>query len=251
MTGKLIRVAKSAYQYPLLVRHLCIHRSRMRPIRRSSTATRRASPTARCASASAASRGARTIGVGPGYTVAVMDWDSHRYLEAFFAIPMMGAVLQTVNVRLSPEEITYTINHAGASALLPHELSPVARRHEVDPESEDPHPDDRQARAAAGSLRSLANTSSHARRERSQLRLSGFRREHARHDLLHDGHDGSAQGRLFLATVNWCFTRSPSWRRWRAPNRDSAFIAAMCTCRSRRCSTSTLGHALHRHACWA
>lgn len=40
------------------------------------------------------------VGVEHGTTVAVMDWDSHRYLEAFFAVPMMGAVLQTVNVRL-------------------------------------------------------------------------------------------------------------------------------------------------------
>src|SRR5690606_21551197 len=51
-------------------------------------------------------------GVKPGDTVAVMDWDTHRYLEAFFAVPMMGAVLHTVNVRLSPEQILYTINHA-------------------------------------------------------------------------------------------------------------------------------------------
>ena len=54
----------------------------------------------------------------PGDTVGVLDWDSNRFLEAFFAIPMMGAVLQTVNVRLSPEQIAYTINHAGASTLL-------------------------------------------------------------------------------------------------------------------------------------
>jgi acyl-CoA synthetase (AMP-forming)/AMP-acid ligase II len=58
------------------------------------------------------------LGVRPGDTVAVMDWDSHRYLECFFAIPMMGAVLQTVNVRLSPEQILYTLNHAGADVLL-------------------------------------------------------------------------------------------------------------------------------------
>ena len=58
------------------------------------------------------------LGVGPGSTVAVMDWDSHRYLEAFFAVPMMGAVLQTVNVRLSPEQILYTLNHARADVLL-------------------------------------------------------------------------------------------------------------------------------------
>src|SRR4051794_30783842 len=48
------------------------------------------------------------LGAGRGKTVAVMDWDSHRYLECFFAVPMMGAVLHTVNVRLSPEQILYT-----------------------------------------------------------------------------------------------------------------------------------------------
>jgi fatty-acyl-CoA synthase len=58
------------------------------------------------------------IGVRPGDTVGVLDWDSNRFLEAYFAIPMMGAVLQTVNVRLSSEQIAYTINRAGASTLL-------------------------------------------------------------------------------------------------------------------------------------
>ena len=58
------------------------------------------------------------LGIGPGNTVAVMDWDSHRYLESFFAVPMMGAILQTVNVRLSPEQILYTLNHAQADIVL-------------------------------------------------------------------------------------------------------------------------------------
>lgn len=57
----------------------------------------------------------------PGQTVAVMDWDSHRYLECFFAIPMLGAVLQTVNVRLPADQIVYTLNHARADVLLVHE----------------------------------------------------------------------------------------------------------------------------------
>ncbi|HSG22930.1 MAG TPA: long-chain-fatty-acid--CoA ligase, partial [Azonexus sp.] len=57
-------------------------------------------------------------GVMPGCTVAVMDWDSHRYLECFFAVPMMGAVLQTVNIRLSPEQVLYTLNHAKADVVL-------------------------------------------------------------------------------------------------------------------------------------
>ncbi len=58
------------------------------------------------------------LGIRPGDTVAMMDWDTHRYLEAFFAIPMMGAVLHTINVRLSPEQMLYTINHAEDKALL-------------------------------------------------------------------------------------------------------------------------------------
>ncbi|MGF6240394.1 fatty-acyl-CoA synthase [Paraburkholderia sp. GAS38] len=64
--------------------------------------------------------GLHQLGVRYGTTVAVMDWDSHRYLESYFAVPMMGAVLQTVNVRLSHAEIAYTINHAGAEVLFVH-----------------------------------------------------------------------------------------------------------------------------------
>ncbi len=60
----------------------------------------------------------RALGVEAGQTVAVMDWDSHRYLECFFGVPMLGAVLQTVNIRLAPEQIAYTLNHAQADVLL-------------------------------------------------------------------------------------------------------------------------------------
>src|SRR6202044_4017720 len=62
--------------------------------------------------------GLARLGVSAGDTVGVLDWDSNRFLEAYFAVPMMGAVLQTVNVRLSPEQVAYTIDHAGASTLL-------------------------------------------------------------------------------------------------------------------------------------
>ncbi|MGZ4199290.1 MAG: fatty acid--CoA ligase [Thermoleophilia bacterium] len=58
------------------------------------------------------------LGVKPGDTVGVLDWDSHRYLECFYAVPMIGAVLHTVNVRLSPEQLVYTIDHAEDDVLL-------------------------------------------------------------------------------------------------------------------------------------
>ena len=60
------------------------------------------------------------LGVRHGATVAVMDWDSHRYLESYFAIPMMGATLFTVNVRLSPQQIAYTLNDSEAEVVLVH-----------------------------------------------------------------------------------------------------------------------------------
>lgn len=59
-------------------------------------------------------------GIGAGYVVAMMDWDTHRYFEAFFAVPMMGAVLHMANVRLAPAQIAYTIDHAEDDVILVH-----------------------------------------------------------------------------------------------------------------------------------
>ncbi|MCP3712957.1 fatty acid--CoA ligase [Paraburkholderia sp. CNPSo 3274] len=61
-----------------------------------------------------------SLGVCHGTTVAVMDWDSHRYLESYCGIPMMGATLFTVNVRLSQQQILYTLNDARAEVVLVH-----------------------------------------------------------------------------------------------------------------------------------
>ncbi len=60
------------------------------------------------------------MGIKKGDTVAVMDYDTNRYLECYFAIPMIGAIMHTVNVRLSPEQILYTIEHAEDDIMLVH-----------------------------------------------------------------------------------------------------------------------------------
>ncbi|NTV11413.1 MAG: AMP-binding protein, partial [Zoogloea sp.] len=119
MSTQLIETAPSAYAYPLLIKqllHTPLARSPEQQIiyRDSFRTTYRGFRERIGRLAGALAR----LGVTPGRTVAVMDWDSHRYLESFFAIPMMGAVLQTVNVRLSPEQILYTLNHARADVLL-------------------------------------------------------------------------------------------------------------------------------------
>ncbi|GEL76408.1 long-chain fatty acid--CoA ligase [Tenuibacillus multivorans] len=58
------------------------------------------------------------LGVGRGDKVATLAWNDHRHLEAYFGIPSMGAVLHTINIRLSPQHIAYIINHAKDKVLL-------------------------------------------------------------------------------------------------------------------------------------
>jgi fatty-acyl-CoA synthase len=119
MSERKIAVTPSAYSYPLLIKQL-LHAPLAqtageeivyRDVRRLTYLELR-DRIGRLASV------LEKIGVRPGDSVGVLDWDSNRFLEAFFAIPMMGVVLQTVNVRLSPEQVAYTIDHAGSSTLL-------------------------------------------------------------------------------------------------------------------------------------
>ena len=134
MPVKIIQPTPSAYPYPLLIKQLLHTPLATVPDqeicylgkRRFTYRTLR-ERIGRLASALAG------LGVEAGQTVAVMDWDSHRYLECFFAVPMMGAVLQTVNVRLSNEQIGYTLNHAKADILLVNreffpQLAPIVSR---------------------------------------------------------------------------------------------------------------------------
>jgi len=68
--------------------------------------------TARLATALAA------LGVTKGDRVGTFAWNSSRHLEVYFAAPLMGAVLHTVNIRLSARDISYIINHAGDRVLI-------------------------------------------------------------------------------------------------------------------------------------
>lgn len=58
------------------------------------------------------------LGIQPGDRVASFAWNQHRHLEAYFAVPGIGAVLHMVNIRLSADHIVYIINHAENKALL-------------------------------------------------------------------------------------------------------------------------------------
>lgn len=119
MKTRKIEFTPSAYYYPLLIKNLLktpliyspdqeiVYRDKERYTY--STFNKRVAQLANAL---------KSLGVEPGDTVAVMDWDSHRYLECFFAVPMMGAVLHTINIRLTPEQMLYTINHAEDDVIL-------------------------------------------------------------------------------------------------------------------------------------
>ena len=119
MPARIIDRTPEAYGYPLLIKHL-LHAPRAYALDQEIVYRDRARYTYRdlFARIGRLANGLTSLGVRPGDTVGVMDWDSHRYLECFFAVPMMGAVLHTVNVRLSPEQILYTIDHAEDEVIL-------------------------------------------------------------------------------------------------------------------------------------
>ena len=121
MPVRIEKAAREAYEYPLLIKQL-LHTSRATASRQEIVyrSSRRLTYRQLDLRIGSLASGLSGLGVEQGTTVAVMDWDSHRYLECFFAIPMMGAVLQTVNVRLSQEQVAYTLRHARAQALLVH-----------------------------------------------------------------------------------------------------------------------------------
>lgn len=58
------------------------------------------------------------LGVAPGDVVGILDWNSKRHFELYWAIPGTGAVMLQMNLRLGPEDVGYVATHAGASVVL-------------------------------------------------------------------------------------------------------------------------------------
>ena len=58
------------------------------------------------------------LGVKQGDRVATLAWNNYRHLELYYAIPCMGAVLHTLNLRLFPDQLEFTINDAEDSVLF-------------------------------------------------------------------------------------------------------------------------------------
>ena len=135
-------------------------------------------------------------GVGPGDRVASFGWNSLRHLELYLAVPSMGAVLHTLNIRLFEDDLRYIVEHAEDRVIfLDASLADAMPRFEG-VEREVLMPDGpRRARGRAG-LRGAGG------RRRPGLRVPRPRREHGRGHVLHERHDGPAEGRAVLAPLD-------------------------------------------------
>src|SRR5437764_3748788 len=69
------------------------------------------------------------LGIEAGDRVGTFLWNTQAHLEAYLAVPSMGAVLHTLNIRLFPEQLSYVVNHAeDRLVLVDASLAPVLAR---------------------------------------------------------------------------------------------------------------------------
>ena len=124
------------------------------------------------------------LGVAEGARVAIVSPNSARFLIALFGVSAFGRVLVPINFRLKAEEIRYIVEHSGSTVML------------VDPEVEE------LVRDVPVAHRILIGGATVERLffRSSEPALHGLRRDRARLDQQHVGHDGAAQGRPALAT---------------------------------------------------
>src|SRR5205814_198597 len=60
----------------------------------------------------------KRLGVKPGDRVATLAWNNNRHLELYYAVPCMGAVLHTLNLRLFPDQLAYVIEDAADTVIF-------------------------------------------------------------------------------------------------------------------------------------
>ena len=60
----------------------------------------------------------RHLGIKPGDRVATLSWNHYQHLEAYFAIPCMGAIIHPLNLRFNPDDLSYITGHARDKILI-------------------------------------------------------------------------------------------------------------------------------------
>ncbi|MBE9574765.1 MAG: long-chain-fatty-acid--CoA ligase [Proteobacteria bacterium] len=110
---------KVGYNYQLILKHLLEHAARMRPegeiVYRDLFRGNYTQLYERCQRLSDALKG---FGVKKGSKVICFEWNTHRFLEMYFAVPCMGAMLHMGNPLLTPEQMVYLINRVEDDILI-------------------------------------------------------------------------------------------------------------------------------------
>src|SRR6188474_1403455 len=64
----------------------------------------------------------RHSGISPGDRVATLCWNNHQHLESYYSVPCIGAVIHPLNIRLSPDDLAYIVNHAEDKIIIVDEV---------------------------------------------------------------------------------------------------------------------------------
>src|SRR3954452_22207681 len=119
--GGLATMEHTMQEYPLSVQHVLWRVEKL--FRRKEIVTKRESGVHRYTYGEFAGRvhqlahALEGLGVRPGDRVATLAWNNYRHLELYYAIPCMGVVLHTLNLRLFPEQLAFVIADAGDKVL--------------------------------------------------------------------------------------------------------------------------------------
>jgi len=108
--------------FPLTINAIFRHGARVYPSSEVATFTgtrmRRSSFTEVAARVARLAGALKRMGIGDGDRVGTFCWNAQEHLEAYYAVPCMGAVLHTLNIRLFPDQLAYVINHAGDRVVI-------------------------------------------------------------------------------------------------------------------------------------
>jgi fatty-acyl-CoA synthase len=70
----------------------------------------------------------RALSIGPGDRVSFLTYNTHQLLEAYYGVLEAGAILNPINIRLTPQDIAYILNHSGSKAVFYHrDLAPLVQ----------------------------------------------------------------------------------------------------------------------------
>ncbi|WP_217428551.1 long-chain fatty acid--CoA ligase [Microlunatus speluncae] len=114
--------ASTMMDIPLQVRRLLDHGARVHGASRVITATddglRERTFAEIGARAAQLAHGLRDLGIGAGDRVGTFQWNNDRHVEAYLAVPSMGSVVHPLNIRLFPEQLIFTANHAADRVVI-------------------------------------------------------------------------------------------------------------------------------------